>query len=810
MAKQFLFGDRYPLGYNTYSTFGLNLISNFENNTEICIFYYDKAEDRFIHRFGYNVGQPDQDPQTHRLHKDDPSLYQARANFRDFNLNYGQITYAYKNARLDVTIVKTDPFNIFIRMEPVNIDLNEGCFLLMFKGGGENGVKITRTLSKSLFSFEAFDQTGGAIHAYKAAGPLDNYSVLSSKMKLEDVFKEGKLYLYEDICEGDIFCVIPNVTTFFGISSDLEMSQISKIEDLERIFSAAKKKFYNNNVTFTTSYFNDIGGAICAPIYWNMSYNARNRSAYLPVSKSWVEMLENIFSIPGDKRGGPLTFNWDTAFGAIIATPFNPELGADLVLNLISTIEDDGRIPQMVLDDYSSELTNPPIIFLAVWSVYSYCKDREFLAMCYHRLKKYYNYLKAKRTGFKPYTLAWGAQHPQRPDDADSQNPRKIGGKIGAMYESGLDDSPLWDNVSFDDQSLTFAGGCIDLTSLCGYSAAIMALMANELKIMEDYSFFANESFNFQESILSNFYDKQNSIFANVFPDGTFSKTYTPTSFYPMLFIKLPREIKEALYSHLKDPAMFGAIFKVLSLSASNSKIELDGEYWRGRIWPPLNYMVYQGLKMQGMYKKAYELALSSLRQFQFEWQKSGHVHENYSAKTGFGEAQPGVYCRSSPFYTWGSLMGIMFLNEFFETQMDGKLRFGNLYSLDEVKINNMRVGKNRIDLIYTPNSLELYVDRERKIKVESRALIFDYFETDAKLSFKVMGRGKTNFKVSKIGDSLSAYVRVNGEIKCYASVVRSSPIFFDIDLGELNEDEKTGEILQKPVLIEVEKYYAK
>lgn len=822
MAKQYLFGDRYPLGYNTHSVFGLNLITNVENQTEICIFYYDKLEDSFKYQFGYNVGQGDQQPPKHPLHRDDPSLGEARADIRDFNLNYGRIRYIHKKASLDVTFVKTDPFNIFIRMEPSGVDVNEGYFLLVFKGSGEKAIKISRTLSKSLFGFEAYDHPGGAIHAYRAESQLENYSVLSSELKIENIFKEGRLYLYEDVTEGDLFCVIPHVTTYFGVSSELEMSQISKIEDFDRIFARAKKKFFTDNTTFTTSYFSDIGGAICAPIFWNMSYNPRNRSAFLPVTKSWVEMMENVMEIPPDRRGGPLLFNWDTAFAAIIAAPFNLELAADLVLKMLAYMDDSGRLPQFVLDDYASDRTSPPVIFLAAWTVYLYGKDREFLSNCYYKLKKYYNFLKNRRTSLKPYVMAWGAdtrEAPRRPEGqeappdaaaAPGRKPGPIAGKPGAAYESGLDDSPMWDEFDFDAEKMTLAGGCVDLTSLAGYGAAIMALMANELKMMEDYSFFASEAANFQDSITGNFYDESRGIFANILSPGTFARTITPTSFYPMLFIKLAKNVKASLYSKLKDPAYFGAIFKVLSLAASDERIALDGEYWRGRVWPPLNYLVYQGLKMQGMLKKAYDIALSSLRQFQFEWQKSAHVHENYSAYTGYGEAQTGVYCRTAPLYTWGSLMGLMFMNEFAEVQMDGKLRFGNLYSLDEVKINNLRVGKSRIDLIYSPSSMELFIDRERKLMITPRAVVFDYFETDSKLSFKIIGRGKTRISISKLGDMLSAYVRVNREIKCYANVVRSSPIVFEIDTGELVEDENSGEINQQPVLIEVEKQYSK
>ena len=52
----------------------------------------------------------------------------------------------------------------------------------------------------------------------------------------------------------------------------------------------------------------------------------------------------------------------------------------------------------------------------------------------------------------------------------------------------------------------------------------------------------------------------------------------------------------------------------------------------------------------------AERLAVGSRRLFLREWLEHGHVHENYRADTGWGEA-PETYYRSCPFYTWGGLL---------------------------------------------------------------------------------------------------------------------------------------------------------
>lgn len=805
MAKQFVLGEKYTTGYNTFETFGLNLITNVENRTEICIFYYDKKADSFIYQFGYNVGQPDQDPPDHKLHRDNPNMSLARAGERDLNLNYGRIDYAHGGSSLSAMIVKTDPFNIFIRMETSSAADSEGYYLLVFKGREGYPARITRSIASNLFTFESYEGAGGALHVYNADGSTGNFSVLESRMKLESIFRENMLHLYEDIFEGDVFCVVPRGLTYFALSSELEMDNITRIEDLDRIFHKAGKRFADSEPSFSTNYFQDIGAAMKAPILWNLSYNERNQKAFLPVSKSWVAMMEEMYSVPQARRGGPLIFNWDTALAAIAVTPFNAELAADILTGLISEMTDNGRLPQMVLDDFVSDRTSPPVVFIAVWGAYLALRDKEFLSFCYHKLRKHYMFLKTKRAGSVPGLLAWGADVAGQ-GAAEKRN--YIPGRVGAIYESGLDDSPMWDECGFDPASMTLDCDCVDLTSLFGAAASVMALAAAELKLPDDASMFAADLAACAGAVEKNLFDSSAGLFANRSRDGKFSSVRTPTSFYPLLFMDLSPEIKKRVNASLKDPASFGTIFKMMSVEASNKNILADGDYWRGRIWPPLNYLTYRGLRNQGMFRRSYELALSSVRQFQFEWQKQAHVHENYSAYTGFGEPQPGTYCRTSPFYTWGSLMGLMFLEEFFEVQPDGKFRFGSLYSLDEVRLGSIRVGKNRIDLRAGAGRLEFFIDGERKIMATPSAMIFDYCENESKINFKAYGRGNTCFKISKLGDTLSAYVRVDGKILCYASVVRSSPITFEVDFGPLTENEATGEITQKPVSIEIEKIY--
>ena len=78
-------------------------------------------------------------------------------------------------------------------------------------------------------------------------------------------------------------------------------------------------------------------------------------------------------------------------------------------------------------------------------------------------------------------------------------------------------------------------------------------------------------------------------------------------------------------------------------------------------MWPPLNFLVYLGLRNAGMRDASRELAAKSNAIFLNGWEKKGIISENYSAITGEGD-DPRL--SSDRFHSWGALMGFMSLIE--------------------------------------------------------------------------------------------------------------------------------------------------
>jgi putative isomerase len=86
-----------------------------------------------------------------------------------------------------------------------------------------------------------------------------------------------------------------------------------------------------------------------------------------------------------------------------------------------------------------------------------------------------------------------------------------------------------------------------------------------------------------------------------------------------------------------------------------------DQMYWRGRIWAPMNFLVYLGLRNYPLDKARRDLVEKSRALLLKEWREKGHVHENYNADTGEGCDKS---ASSDALYHWGGLLGFIALIE--------------------------------------------------------------------------------------------------------------------------------------------------
>lgn len=385
-------------------------------------------------------------------------------------------------------------------------------------------------------------------------------------------------------------------------------------------------------------------------VFFNlMATKELSHTFYVHVNRTWGEMLAKVYDDP-DLSEKPQLFGWDTSFASITLLKTGaPNLAKDNLLSLLEGQQSDGRIPQFRMGHRFSNRSNPPIWFLAAEKIFEDTKDKNFLDEIYPKLLANYEWFCENRQN-DDFSFSWGS------DNEENRNLLVMHGKVGAVYESGLDDSPIFDEMGFENSKLDYA--CVDLTSLMVRSAMILLGFAKIQKDKETVKKLTRDLVLY-ESVIHEFFDFENEVCNSFKKEGEekiFASEITALSFYPLLTPFLKRKEVKLLEGLLKGPEFAG---EVLSLSRRSKHFNPDGDYWRGRIWPPMVWLAAEGFRA---YNSKHYLKIKTWAEviLMTEWEFDAHIHENYSALSHLGEPEEGVYARSCPFYSWGGLLGIL------------------------------------------------------------------------------------------------------------------------------------------------------
>ena len=136
----------------------------------------------------------------------------------------------------------------------------------------------------------------------------------------------------------------------------------------------------------------------------------------------------------------------------------------------------------------------------------------------------------------------------------------------------------------------------------------------------------------------------------------TSSSRVSPTMFYPLLAGVGDKDQMDSIVGYFYDTNKFYGEW-ILPSTTRDDPLFLDQKYWRGSIWPPLNFLTYLSLRKSGYYRASSELSERSLELIMTEWNNKGYVSENYSSITGTGDDER---LSSDRFHSWGALFGII------------------------------------------------------------------------------------------------------------------------------------------------------
>ncbi len=384
----------------------------------------------------------------------------------------------------------------------------------------------------------------------------------------------------------------------------------------------------------------DVVDAIQTVLGWDTIYEPEGRRVLSPVSRVWSV-----------NWGGYVIFDWDTFFAATMASIGDRDLAyADAIETLRSETQQ-GFVPNYARsgDWKSSDRSEPPVGAITVLGIYQRFHDRWFLEEAFAPLLRW-NRWWARNRDVQGY-LAWGSDGNNAPANLDDA---ARGTRAGAILESGLDNSPMYDDATYNTTTHTLEFADVGLMSMYIADCDALATIADNLGEAAAASEIRERATRYRAK-LATLWDNDAGIFLNKdLHTGQFSFRLSPTNFYPLLAkAATPQQAAVMIKNHLLNPKEFWGEWIIPSIARDDPAFK-DQNYWRGRIWGPMNYLVYLGLRNYDVPEVQRQFAEKSYALFLEEWNKNGHVHENYNGITGAGDD----VSSSDRFYHWGALLG--------------------------------------------------------------------------------------------------------------------------------------------------------
>jgi len=228
--------------------------------------------------------------------------------------------------------------------------------------------------------------------------------------------------------------------------------------------------------------------------------------------------------------------------------------------------------------------------------------------------------------------------------------------KTAAGYESGMDDSPMYIGVPFNKKKHTLELQDVGLTSLYIADCRALAEMAGILKRKKEQKELESRAKQYALK-MEELWSSEFGAYLNYRTDvDSLSTRVSPTLFYPLMAKVGNEEKNEKIMEHFYNPEEFYGEWMLPSTTRNDPTFSRQ-RYWKGAIWPPLNFLTYLSLRQAGYTDAATELSEKSLKLIMTEWTRKGYVSENYSSITGTGDDSR---LSSDRFHSWGALFGII------------------------------------------------------------------------------------------------------------------------------------------------------
>jgi len=542
------------------------------------------------------------------------------------------------------------------------------------------------------------------------------------------------------IGEGCIYLAVP---------PDLD----AMLESGRRSYEERRVKVDGENSSLAESIVNNLN--------WMVALQPELPALYTPAGRRWI------FPGPTKDPDDWTVFEWDSFFNGLLLGVESFDLAKAAVRAVLRAQFDAGNIPNWRSRHAGSrDRAQPPVGAFAVLKLYQRFKDIEFLRESYPALKRFNLYWTApvatghpRRDGNDDGLLEWGSDRDQLAGWVPEWE-RDVDGRTRAAWESGEDDLPNFDGVTYNESTWTLEMNGVDLNSLYALDCECLSVLARELGETADEKLFRDRYEKVKRLMNERLWDEEAGIYKDRFWDGRMSGKIAAANFLPLL-AGVPDEPRaRRMLGLLMDPSLFWGDYVVPTINRKDPAFQ-DQQYWRGTIWPPTNYLLYQGLRRNGFYKEAAELSQKSLRLFLLTWDTYQLCRENYDSRTGEGGGHR--------YQSWGPLFALTGIEEFIDWDLNGRMIIGAPESVSGSILKNVTDGKHRYDVETSRRGIRLSRDGQLWMSTDRPVVVVIEKSEDRRVEAVVHARESATVSFSMAGKRFS--VAVDGK----AAVARSA-----------------------------------
>ena len=381
---------------------------------------------------------------------------------------------------------------------------------------------------------------------------------------------------------------------------------------------------------------------------WDTIYDPFKDRVISPVSRIW-----------SCSYGGWVLFDWDTYFAAWMAGVEHRELACANAVAITEEATEGGFIPNMATPNgfKTRDRSQPPVGALTVQALCDRFGETALAEQLFDALLTWNRWWPDHRD--QDGYLCWGSE-PYAPVTGCSFETIPLNTRFASALESGLDNSPMYKDMPYDAERHRMQMADVGLMSLYIVDCRALADLAVRIGRDEAVAELTARADRYAEALRTLWCEETGLFLNRRLDNGEFQRRLSPTHFYPLLAgVPTQAQAERMVNEHFFNPAEFWGEW-ILPSIARNDPLYPEQNYWQGRIWAPMNFLVYLGLRTYDLPEARKALVEKSEALLLKEWREHGHVHENYRADTGEGCDRG----NSDAFYHWGGLLGLISVME--------------------------------------------------------------------------------------------------------------------------------------------------